>query len=173
MNYSDIVTFDVVNGMGVRVSLYVSGCSHHCKGCFNSCTWDKNYGNEFGKEQEDLIISYLKRPEYTGLTLLGGEPWEPYNQEVLKPFLERVKRECPDKNIWSFSGYTWEELNDENSRCYTENTKDMLAMIDVLIDGEFHEDERDITISFRGSRNQRIIDVKESFRCKHVVTLNI
>ena len=162
MNYCDINTFDVTNGLGIRVSLYVSGCSHHCKGCFNSQTWNKNFGKEFGKEQEELILSYLKRPEYNGLTLLGGEPWEPYNQEALTPFLERVKSECPDKNIWSFSGYTWEELHDKNSRCYTENTDKMLSFIDVLIDGEFHEDEKDLSLVFRGSKNQRIIDVKKS-----------
>ncbi len=169
MNFSTINTFDVVNGEGIRVSLYVSGCSHHCKGCFNPCTWDKNYGEEFGKEQEDWIISFLKRPEYDGLTLLGGEPWEPYNQEVLVSFLKRVKSECPDINIWSFSGYTWEELHNPDARCYTENTEKMLSMIDVLIDGEFHEDERDVTLTFRGSKNQRIIDVKESEKTKTIV----
>ncbi len=169
MNFSSINTFDIVNGTGIRVSLYVSGCSHHCKGCFNSQTWDKNFGEKFGKEQEDLILNYLKKPEYKGLTLLGGEPWEPYNQEVLVKFLERVKNECPDVNIWSFSGYTWEELHDRNCRCYTENTEKMLSYVDVLIDGEFHEDERDITLAFRGSRNQRIIDVKKTNEAGSVV----
>ncbi len=164
MNYSFIDATDIANGPGFRVTLFVSGCSHHCKGCFNKESWDKNFGKEFGKEQEDSIINALKSPNIQGLTLLGGEPWETYNQEYLVKLLRRVKRECPDKNIWSFSGYTWEELNDENSRCYCDVTKEMLSYIDILIEGEFHKDERDVTLVFRGSRNQRIINVKESIK---------
>ncbi len=170
MNYCNIKYCDIANGNGVRTTLFVSGCTHHCKECFQPETWDFNYGEEFTKEVADRIIESLKSDYVEGLTLLGGEPWEPSNQEVLYPFLKRVRAEVPGKNIWAFSGYTWEELTDnENKRCRTEVTDDMLALVDVLVDGEFHIEEKNLSLRFRGSENQRIINVPESLRSGQIV----
>ena len=161
MNYGEIKTTDIANGVGVRTSLFVSGCTHHCKGCFNEETWDFAYGQPFTKEVEDEIIESLRPVYVTGLTVLGGEPMEVVNQQVVRPFLERVRAELPDKNIWIYSGYTWEELNDsENKRCH---------MTDVLVDGEFKLDLKDISLRFRGSSNQRVIDVKKTLEEGQVV----
>ena len=165
MNICGIYYCDVANGPGMRTSLYVSGCTHHCPGCFNEKTWDFNYGREFTKEDADAIIKSLKPSYIQGLSLLGGEPFEPVNQKELRPFLERVRAEVPGINIWSYSGFTWEQLNDINcKRCFTVHTKEMLEMIDVLIDGRFVEEKKDLTLRFRGSSNQRIINVPESFK---------
>lgn len=170
MNYGEIKTTDIANGVGVRTSLFVSGCTHHCKGCFNEETWDFAYGKPFTKEVEDEIIESLRPVYVTGLTVLGGEPMEVVNQQVVRPFLERVKAELPDKNIWIYSGYTWEELNDaENKRCHSEDTDKILSIIDVLVDGEFKLDQKDISLRFRGSSNQRVIDVKKTLEEGQVV----
>ncbi|MBR4874817.1 MAG: anaerobic ribonucleoside-triphosphate reductase activating protein [Clostridia bacterium] len=169
MNYSAIKPYDVANGVGVRVSLFVSGCTHHCKGCFNPETWDFNFGKEFTKEQEDEIIEALKPSYIKGFSLLGGEPFEPQNQEVLAPFLKRIKETYPEKTIWCYTGYLLDEELLKESRAKTENTKEMLSYIDVLVDGEFHEEEKDLSIRFRGSRNQRIIDVSESLKTGKIV----
>ncbi len=163
MNYGQIIKADVANGIGCRTSLFVSGCTHHCKGCFNKVTWDFNYGLSFTKEVEDDIIESLKPSYIKGLTILGGEPMEVQNQKVLSPFIKRVKEELPEKDIWIYSGYTWEELTDpENKRCHSEDTLEILKNIDILVDGEFMLDKKDITLKFRGSSNQRIIDVKKT-----------
>lgn len=160
MNYSQIRKYDMANGTGCRTSLFVSGCTHHCKGCFNEIAWDFNYGNPFTKEVEDKIIDSLRPSYITGLTILGGEPMEVSNQKILRPFIERIKEELPDKTIWVYSGYTWEELNDPNNqRCHCSDTKKILNKIDVLVDGEYVEEERDISLAFKGSRNQRIIEL--------------
>lgn len=165
MNYGEIKTTDIANGTGVRTSLFVSGCTHHCEGCFNADTWDFNYGKPFTKEVEDEIIDSLRPAYVTGLTVLGGEPMEVANQKVVRPFLERVKKELPNKTIWIYSGYTWEELNDENNkRCHSEDTATILNLIDVLVDGEFVLSLKDISLKFRGSSNQRIILVPETIR---------
>ena len=164
MNYCEIKDCDIANGEGIRVSLFVSGCTHHCKGCFNKETWDFNYGEEFTAEVEDKILNMLSRSYINGLTLLGGEPFEPQNQRVLCPFLKRVKEMFPDKNIWCYTGYTYETDLLENSRARCECTDDMLRMIDILVDGEFKEELKDITLKFRGSSNQRIIDLKNGER---------
>ncbi len=163
MNYGRIYYCDIANGIGCRTALFVSGCTHHCKGCFNEETWDFSYGEPFTEDQEKEIIESLK-PEYIdGLTVLGGEPMEVSNQKALRPFLEKVKTECPDKTVWIYSGYTWDELNDpENRRCHSDDTAVILGLIDVLVDGRFVEELKDITLNFRGSSNQRIIDVKAS-----------
>lgn len=162
MNYCEIKNCDIANGEGIRVSLFVSGCTHHCKGCFNKETWDFNYGEEFTKETEDKILEMLSRSYINGLTLLGGEPFEVQNQRILYPFLKRVKEKYPDKNIWCYTGYTYETdlLGDSRARC--ECTDGMLEMIDVLVDGEFKEELKDITLKFRGSSNQRIINLKNT-----------
>ena len=169
MNYSAIKPYDVANGVGVRVSLFVSGCTHHCKGCFNPETWDFNFGKEFTKTQEDEIIEALKPSYIKGFSLLGGEPFEPQNQEVLTPFLKRIKETYPEKTIWCYTGYLFDDELLGESRAKTQNTKEMLSYIDVLVDGEFHEEEKDLSIRFRGSRNQRIIDVPESIKTGKIV----
>ena len=161
MNYAAIKEHDTANGNGVRVSLFVSGCTHHCKGCFNEVAWDFNYGNLFTKETEDKIISLLDRPYIKGLSLLGGEPMEVVNQKSILPLLVRVKEKFGDsKNIWLYSGYTLEQMLDTSSRCYCNETKQILKLIDVLVDGEFVEELKDLRLQFRGSSNQRIIDMK-------------
>lgn len=162
MNYGEIKNCDIANGEGVRVSLFVSGCTHHCKNCFNEKTWDFSFGEPFTKETEEKILKMLAESYINGLSLLGGEPFEPSNQKVLYPFLQRVKKEFPNKNIWCYSGYTFEELTG-TSRASTDITKDMLLLIDILVDGEFKEELKDISLKFRGSSNQNVIDVKKSF----------
>ncbi len=161
MNYCEIKNFDIANGEGVRVSLFVSGCTHRCKGCFNEIAWDFDAGEPFTRETEDMIIGMLDKPYINGLTLLGGEPFEPSNQRGLTPFLRRVRERFPEKNIWCYTGYTYETdlLSESRARC--ECTDEMLSMIDVLVDGEFIEAEKDISLAFRGSRNQRILRLKQ------------
>lgn len=165
MNYGEIKYTDIANGIGCRTALFVSGCTHHCNGCFNEVTWDFNYGEPFTKDVEDMIIESLKPAYISGLTILGGEPMEIVNQKAIRPFLERVKKEVPKATIWVYSGYLWEELTDpSNKRCHGEDTDTILEMIDVLVDGEFINEKKNIMLRFRGSENQRVIDVKESLR---------
>ncbi len=162
MNYALIKEHDTANGTGVRVSLFVSGCTHHCKGCFNEVAWDFNYGMPYTKETEDKIISLLDRSYIKGLSLLGGEPMEKVNQKALLPLIKRVKEKFGDlKNIWVYSGYTLEEMLDKKSKCYCEETIEILKRIDVLVDGEFKEELKDLRLQFRGSSNQRIIEMKD------------
>ncbi|MBQ3798363.1 MAG: anaerobic ribonucleoside-triphosphate reductase activating protein [Butyrivibrio sp.] len=170
MNYGQIIYTDVANGIGCRTSLFVSGCTHHCKGCFNEMTWDFNYGEAFTKEIEDNIIESLKPDYINGLTILGGEPMEVVNQKVLAPFIQRIKKELPKKSIWIYSGYVWEELMDTaNKRCHSEDTMTILESIDVLVDGEFVEAKRDLMLRFRGSSNQRVIDVPKTLKSGEIV----
>ena len=168
MNYCTIKKWDIADGIGVRVSLFVSGCTHHCKGCFQPETWDFNYGDLFTKETEDEIIEALKPDYINGLTLLGGEPFEPQNQRVLVGFLKRVRKELPEQTIWCYSGYVYEELTGK-SRAKCEVTDEMLSMIDVLVDGEFIQEKKNISLQFRGSENQRIIDVKKTKEAGEIV----
>lgn len=158
MHYGNIKYCDIANGVGVRTSLFVSGCTHHCKGCFQPETWDFAFGQPFTRDVEDTIIDSLRPKHIAGLTILGGEPMEPENQEALAPFLARVKQELPDKTIWLYTGDVWEDLVLGGSRC-TIDTPGVLSCLDVLVDGLFVEDLKDITLRFRGSSNQRIIDV--------------
>ena len=151
MNYAEIKKVDIANGPGVRVSLFVSGCRNHCKGCFNPETWDFDYGRPFTRETEDEIIEALRPSWIQGLSILGGEPTEEENAAVLIPFLKRVRAALPDKDIWLYSGYTYEALRD----------KEILTLVDVLVDGPFLLELKDAGLAFRGSRNQRIIDLKE------------
>ena len=162
MNYGEIKNFDIANGEGVRVSLFVSGCTHHCKNCFNKDTWSFDYGEPFTKETEDKIIKELTPDYISGLSLLGGEPFEPSNQEGLIKLLRRVNAELPYKNIWCYTGYLFDKELLGNSRARCEYTDEMLSYIDVLVDGEFVQELYSITLQFRGSSNQRIIDVKKS-----------
>ena len=161
MNYGAIKKCDIANGVGVRTVLFVSGCTHHCKGCFQPETWNFDYGERYTKETEDEIIESL-RPDYVdGITLLGGEPFEPENQRELVKLLRRIKKELPQKTVWSFSGFTYEELTGD-SRAVCEVSNEMLSMLDVLVDGEFVEAKRNISLRFRGSENQRLIDMNKT-----------
>lgn len=168
MNYGEIKSFDIANGEGVRVSLFVSGCTHHCKNCFNKETWNFNFGKPFTKEVEDSIIDMLASNYIDGFSLLGGEPFEPQNQRVLTPFLKRIKENFPNKSIWCYTGYLFDDelLSESRARC--ECTDEMLSLIDVLVDGEFVQDLYNITLAFRGSENQRIIDVQKSLETGEV-----
>ena len=159
MYYADIKKIDVANGPGVRVSLFVSGCTHHCKGCFNQEAWDFHYGRPYTQETEDEIIQALSPSYISGLTLLGGEPFEPQNQAALLPLLRRVRRELPEKNIWAYSGFLYEDMLREGSHPRCEVTDELLGMVDVLVDGRFVEALKDISLRFRGSSNQRLIDL--------------
>lgn len=169
MNYGEIKLFDIANGEGIRVSLFVSGCTHHCKNCFNSETWDFNYGKPFDEDAENTIIKNLKPKYVDGLSLLGGEPFEPSNQQALLPFLRRVKAKFPDKKIWCYTGYLFDKELQNDSRARCEYTDEMLTLIDVMVDGEFKQELYDISLSFRGSSNQRIIDVPKSLAQNTVV----
>ncbi|SFQ46754.1 anaerobic ribonucleoside-triphosphate reductase activating protein [Lachnospiraceae bacterium XBB1006] len=165
MNYGQIYYTDTANGPGCRTVLFVSGCTHHCKGCFNQETWSFSYGQPYTGDVEEELMASIKPAYIAGLTILGGEPMEPANQEQVYALVARVRRELPGKTIWLYSGYTWEELMDEqNERCHGPVTKALLSLVDVLVDGEFHEAERNITLQFRGSENQRIIDVPKSLQ---------
>lgn len=161
MYYGSIKSYDIADGPGVRVSLFVSGCRHHCKGCFNAETWDFEYGRPYTRETEDEIIRLLGDDYIQGLTVLGGEPFEPENQPEVARLLKRVKETYPKKDIWCYSGYLYDVDMQEGGRVYTDVTEEMLSCIDVLVDGEFMEEEKDITLLFRGSRNQRLIVLKE------------
>lgn len=161
MNYCNIKNCDIANGTGVRVSLFVSGCRHHCKGCFNSEAWDFDYGEPFTPETEQQLLQLLEPAWIQGLTLLGGEPFEPENQAVLAGFLKQVRAAYPAKDIWSYTGYLYDVDLIPGGRVFTEHTNDMLSCIDVLVDGEFIEAEKDISLQFRGSRNQRIIRLRQ------------
>ena len=170
MNYGNIKFVDVADGEGVRVSLFVSGCRHHCKGCFQPETWNFDYGNPFTEEVERQILVKLSPSHINGLSLLGGEPFEPENQRVLFPFLRKVKAMYPEKTIWAYSGYLFdEELLKEDGKAHCEVTKDILELIDVLVDGEFVEAKKNLMLPFRGSENQRLIDVQESLQLGMVV----
>ena len=159
MNYGEIKKLDIANGPGVRVSLFVSGCTNHCEHCFQPQTWDFGYGAPFTAEVEDALLEALKPAFVRGLTVLGGEPFEPENQRALAPFLRRVRQACPGKDIWCFTGFVLEKelLAPSHARC--EVTDEMLSLIDVLVDGRYVEALRDLSLQFRGSSNQRLIDL--------------
>ena len=159
MNYGNIKKYDIADGPGVRVSLFVSGCRHHCKGCFNPETWDFAHGEPYTEKTEKEILEALKPGYIAGFTVLGGEPFEPETQVVLKGLLAKIKNTYPEKDIWCYSGYTYETDLAEGGAVHTEDTDEMLSYIDVLVDGEFVEAERDLTLQFRGSRNQRILQL--------------
>ena len=161
MNYGNIKSYDIADGTGVRVSLFVSGCRHHCKGCFNAPTWDFNYGKPFTRETQDKILELLAPSYIEGFSLLGGEPFEPENQPVLAELLEEIRRTFPDKSIWCYSGYLLDKDMQPGGAVYTEDTKEMLRQIDVLVDGEFVEAKKDLTLIFRGSSNQRRLRLKD------------
>lgn len=154
MNYCGLKKNDIANGSGVRVSLFVSGCRRHCSGCHNPEAWSFSYGQPFTKETEAEIIEALRPSWIQGLSILGGEPCEEENEAALLPFLQRVRAELPNKDIWLYSGYTYEMLQGE----------EILLYVDVLVDGPFLHEQKDISLAFRGSRNQRIIKLKDGVR---------
>lgn len=161
MNYGEIKKYDIADGPGVRVSLFVSGCRHHCKGCFNEETWDFDFGKPYTKETEEEILKALDHNYIAGFTLLGGEPFEPENQPVLVELLRTIKARYPEKNIWSYTGFVYEKDLVKGGRAHTEVTDEMLSYIDTLVDGPFIEDLKDITLQFRGSRNQRLLERRD------------
>lgn len=165
MHYGEIKNCDIANGIGVRVSLFVSGCTNHCEGCFQPETWDFNYGNDFTEETENRILEMLAPDYICGLTVLGGEPFEPENQRVLVDFLRKVRRKYPEKSIWCFTGFTLEMLETEGTHCHSEVTEEMLSLIDVLVDGRFDKNKKNISLRFRGSENQRLIDLNLTREC--------
>ncbi len=162
MHYGAIKKCDIANGNGVRVSLFVSGCTHRCKNCFNPETWSFTYGQPFTDETEKQLLDLLAPDYIKGLSLLGGEPFEPQNQRALLPFLKKVREKYPHKDIWCYSGYTLESDLLSRSRARCECTDELLSLIDVLVDGEFVEELKNIRLRFRGSENQRILRLPET-----------
>ena len=169
MHYGNIKNYDIADGEGVRVTLFCSGCTNRCEGCFQPETWDFCYGKEYTKETEDQLIQMLTNPNIQGLTLLGGDPFEPSNQRTLITLLRRVKQELPTKDVWAYTGFVYEQDLLEGQRKHTEVTDEMLSYIDVLVDGPFVIDQKDISLYFRGSTNQRVIDMKKSLEEKEIV----
>ena len=170
MYYGEIKNCDIANGEGVRVTLFVSGCTNHCKNCFQPQTWAFDYGRPFTVETEEALLQMLAPAYINGLTLLGGEPFEPENQRALLPFLRLVRERLPNKTVWAFTGFTWEELHTDGSYPRCEVTDELLSLIDVLVDGRFEEELHDISLRFRGSSNQRVIDVPRTL-ASGVITL--
>ena len=169
MHYADIKKADIANGLGVRVSVFVSGCHHQCKNCFNKEAWDFNYGKEFTQKEIDKVLEELDHPYVAGLWLLGGEPLEYINQQGLLPLVKQVKEKFPDKNIWCYTGYTFEtDVMDHMYKSWKE-TPELLSYIDVMVDGKFVEEKKNAKLRFRGSSNQRILDVPKSVREKKAV----
>ena len=164
MNYAALKKFDIANGPGVRVSLFVSGCRHHCKNCFNREAWDFNFGKPFTEETEEEILVELDKEYITGLSLLGGEPFEPENRTALTELLKNAKKRNPQKQIWCYTGFEFEKLTDPTAL-------KMLSLIDVLVDGKFVEELKSPDLIFRGSSNQRILDVKKSLEAGEAVWL--
>lgn len=162
MNYATIKNCDIANGPGVRISLFVSGCTHRCKGCFNEVAWDFNYGQPFTQETVEMILEMMAPSYIKGITLLGGEPFEPQNQPALLELVKRIRQKYPDKSIWAFSGYLYEKDILAGRLGDPAITRAFLEHIDVLVDGPFVESLKDLSLRFRGSSNQRLIDVKRS-----------
>ena len=169
MNYAEIKYCDVANGPGVRTSLFVSGCSHHCPGCFNEIAWDFNYGKPFTQDTIDSIIESLKPDYIQGLTLLGGEPFEYSNQKGLLPLVRQVRKVLPQKDIWCFTGFLFDKDIIENMCKKWKETNELLSYIDVLVDGRFVEELKNLNLKFKGSENQRTILVNESLKSGNVI----
>ncbi|MBQ8343105.1 MAG: anaerobic ribonucleoside-triphosphate reductase activating protein [Clostridia bacterium] len=171
MHYATIKWTDIANGEGVRISLFVSGCTHRCKNCFNEIAWDFSYGEYFGEETQDQIIKELGSGYIAGLSLLGGEPLEPQNQAALYPFVKRVRETYPNKTIWCYTGFVLDEKSGTLKETHknTEVTKALISLFDVLVDGAYIEELKDIRLKFRGSSNQRVIDVQKTLKAGECV----
>ena len=173
MYIGEILKADMANGSGMRVSLFVSGCTNHCEGCFNKDTWNFMYGVPWNREKEDLLMDELKKPFYEGLTILGGEPFEKQNQEPVLELIRRVRKELPEKTIWMYSGFNYERELSSGCRNFPGITDEILDNIDILVDGRFILAEKDISLKFRGSRNQRIIDMRKTREAGKVILSEI
>lgn len=173
MHYGELKKRDIANGLGVRVALFVSGCTNHCEECFNRDTWDFHYGKLYTKDTENEIIEAMRPDFVRGLSLLGGEPMEPKNQPKLLELVKRAKKELPNKDIWCYTGFTYDELLDESAYPNTEIVEELLSYIDVLVDGRFEKDKRNLMLKFRGSENQRLIDLNATRKENKVVLLDI
>lgn len=171
MNYSAIKYCDIANGIGVRTVLFVSGCRNHCKDCFQPETWSFSYGQPFTKATEEAIITSLQPDYIRGLTLLGGDPFEPENQKVLLPFMKNVRQRCPNKDVWAYTGYVLEEDLTAGGKCCTKDTKELLELIDVLVDGPFIAEQKNMMLKFKGSLNQRVIDCAHYCKTGEIVEL--
>lgn len=169
MNYATIKPVDIANGPGVRVSLFVSGCTHRCKDCFNEEAWDFHFGEPFTEEVEEKILKYLDHDYMEGLTLLGGEPMEPQNQKCLLPFIRKVRERLPEKTIWCFTGYDFEKDILERMIPNSEVSRELVALFDVMVDGKFIAEKKNLSLKFRGSENQRVLDVKRSLEAQKAV----
>lgn len=172
MNYAGIKYCDIANGLGCRTVLFVSGCRNACKGCFQPQTWAFDYGEAFDEKIQQEILDSLKPAYVQGITLLGGDPFEEENQAALVPFMRKVKAEYTDKDVWAYTGYLYEDLL-SGGRKHTEYTDELLSMIDVLVDGPFIEEQKDITLKFKGSANQRVIDMNRTREEKRIKLLNL
>ena len=173
MHYATIKECDVANGPGVRVSLFVSGCNHHCKGCFNEIAWNFDYGNEFTEETINKVIEDLDKDYIEGLSLLGGEPLEHANQKGLLPLIKKVKEKFPNKSIWCYTGFDFEKDIMGNMYKNWEETKQLVENIDVIVDGKFEKELKNPSLRFRGSENQRLIDVQKSIKQNQIIWANI
>ena len=162
MHVGEILRADSANGEGIRVSIFVSGCTNRCPGCFQPETWDFHYGKLYDEEIEKMLFDELSQPYYDGLTILGGEPFEPSNQFGIVEIIRRERRELPDKNIWIYTGFTYDTDLAPGGRKYTEVTDEILDNIDILVDGRFEQEKKNLRLNFRGSENQRIIDMKKT-----------
>lgn len=171
MNYAEIKYCDIANGTGCRTVLFVSGCRNACKGCFQPQTWDFGYGEPFDEKVQKEVLDSLAPDYITGITLLGGEPFEQENQKELVPFMRKVVAQYPNKNVWAFTGYIYDKDLVAGGRRHTEDTDELLSMIDVLVDGPFVKELKDITLKFRGSSNQRVLDLRETIRTGKITTL--
>lgn len=169
MYYGNIKQYDIADGEGCRTTLFVSGCTNHCKNCFQPETWDFHFGQPYTEETEQHLLNLLSDENIQGLTLLGGEPFEPENQKVLVKLLRRVRKELPEKDIWSYTGFIYDRDLLEGQRKHCEVTDEMLSLLDVLVDGPFIEELKNISLSFRGSENQRVIDMKKTLETGEVV----
>lgn len=169
MNYATIKPVDIANGPGVRVSLFVSGCTHRCKGCFNEEAWDFQFGKPFTQEVQEQLLSSLDHDYIEGLTLLGGEPMEPSNQEALLPFIRAVRERLPQKTIWCFTGYDFEKDILGRMMEASSVTRELIPLFDVMVDGKFVVEKRNLSLKFRGSENQRVLNVKKSLEEKQAV----
>jgi len=169
MNYADLRPIDVANGPGIRVSLFVSGCTHHCRECFNPETWDFSYGSPFTQEEVSAILTYLAPDHIRGLSVLGGEPFEPENQSAVLALVRRVRAAYPQKDVWCYSGYLYEALRDGKVGTHS---RALLELLDVLVDGPFVIEKKDLSLRFRGSANQRLVDVPASLAAGEVVLWN-
>lgn len=169
MKYATIKTHDVANGPGVRVSIYVSGCNHHCKGCFNPETWDFNYGKEFNQETIDTVLEAMNKDYIEGITVLGGEPLDPANQNEVAALIKQVKEKYPAKSIWCFTGFDFERDVMDKMYKQFDTTREIIDNLDVLVDGEFKQEKKNLSLRFRGSENQRIIDVPKTLETGEII----